>query len=102
MQRTPANVRLWHIARKAGTTLGLELEEATAGGASDGNTTSLYTPTLDGLGPVGGGAHADDEHVDVDRMGERAALLALLIMEPELGRPGRRHAGTQRLSQHVS
>lgn len=82
--------------------LGLELEEATAGGASDGNITSLYAPTLDGLGPVGGGAHADDEHINVDRMPERAALLALLIMEPALGRPGRRYASAQRLSHHVS
>lgn len=102
MERTPANARLWHAAGQAGARLGLELEEATAGGASDGNTTSLYTPTLDGLGPVGGGAHAEDEHVDVDRMAERAALLALLIMEPALGRPGRRHVRARRLSQRVS
>ncbi len=102
MERTPANVRLWHLARSAGAMLGLELEEATAGGASDGNITSLYAPTLDGLGPVGGGAHADDEHINVDRMPERAALLALLIMEPALGRPGRRYASAQRLSHHVS
>jgi glutamate carboxypeptidase len=37
------------------------------------------TPTLDGLGAVGGGAHGDDEHVFVERLPERAALLAGLL-----------------------
>jgi glutamate carboxypeptidase len=52
------------------------------GGGSDGNlTAALGIPTLDGLGAVGGGAHADDEHVVVARMPERAALVAALIAE---------------------
>jgi glutamate carboxypeptidase len=67
-----------------GKKIGAKLEEGTAGGASDGNTTSLYTATLDGLGAVGGGAHARHEFVYVDKMVERAALLALLLMEPPL------------------
>jgi glutamate carboxypeptidase len=51
------------------------------GGGSDGNfTAGVGTPTLDGLGAVGGGAHADHEHVLVDAMPERAALLAELIV----------------------
>ncbi len=46
------------------------------GGGSDGNfTAALGVPTLDGLGAVGGGAHADHEHVIVDTMPERVALL---------------------------
>jgi glutamate carboxypeptidase len=50
------------------------------GGASDGNFTgALGVPTLDGLGAVGGGAHADDEHVLVDCVADRIALLAGLI-----------------------
>ena len=61
---------------------GLEVEQATVGGASDGNTTSQYTPTLDGLGPVGGGAHAAHEFVVVERLAERAALLAMLLAAP--------------------
>jgi glutamate carboxypeptidase len=49
-------------------------------GASDANfTAALGVPTLDGLGAVGGGAHARSEYVEVDRMPERAALLAALI-----------------------
>ncbi len=88
MERTPANARLWRLAKAAAAELGIELEQDTAGGASDGNTTSQFVSTLDGLGPVGGGAHAEDEHVDVDRMVERAALLGLLLAEPPLRRPG--------------
>lgn len=84
MERTPRNRRLWEVARRLGARIGLELEEATAGGGSDGNTTSLYTATLDGLGAVGDGAHAANEFVYVDAMVERCALLALLLMEPPI------------------
>jgi glutamate carboxypeptidase len=53
---------------------------AAVGGASDGNLTAgVGTPTLDGLGAVGGGAHADDEHVRVAELPGRAALLAALL-----------------------
>ncbi|MBB2986689.1 M20 family metallopeptidase [Terracoccus luteus] len=56
------------------------LTGVTVGGASDGNfTAGVGVPTLDGLGAVGGGAHGDDEHVVVDTMPERAALLAGLV-----------------------
>ncbi|MEV4251231.1 M20 family metallopeptidase [Streptosporangium canum] len=49
------------------------------GGASDGNyTAGVGCPTLDGLGAVGGGAHADHEHVIVAEMAPRAQLLAAL------------------------
>jgi glutamate carboxypeptidase len=52
----------------------------TVGGASDGNfTAALGVPTLDGLGAVGGGAHAESEHVLVDTMPDRARLLAAII-----------------------
>ncbi|WP_372666334.1 M20 family metallopeptidase [Amycolatopsis kentuckyensis] len=55
------------------------LTEAAVGGASDGNfTAGLGIPTLDGLGAVGGGAHADDEHVVVAELPRRTALLAAL------------------------
>jgi glutamate carboxypeptidase len=79
---TAANQGLWRAAEQAARRLGLVLGQGNAGGASDGNTTSLYTATLDGLGAVGGGAHALDEHVELARMPERAALLALLLLAP--------------------
>ena len=62
--------------------MGLDLEQGLAGGGSDGNTTSLYTATLDGLGAVGDGAHARHEFVFCDKMAERSALLALLLLAP--------------------
>jgi len=52
------------------------------GGASDGNTISQYTATLDGLGAVGDGAHAPHEYVLASKLAERAALVALLLAAP--------------------
>ncbi|MDJ0907339.1 MAG: M20 family metallopeptidase [Woeseiaceae bacterium] len=88
MEATPRNQALWEQARALGSELGLDLESARAGGGSDGNTTSQYTATLDGLGPVGDGAHAVHEFLYIDKTLERAALLALLLMAP-LPRPAR-------------
>jgi glutamate carboxypeptidase len=82
MEPTPRNQRLWETARRAGEELGIELHHTRAGGGSDGNTTSQYTATIDGLGPVGDGAHAVHEHLLIDKTLERAALLALLMIEP--------------------
>jgi glutamate carboxypeptidase len=84
MERTPRNRFLWETARTLGTRIGANLEEAAVGGASDGNIASLFSATLDGLGAVGGGAHAQHEFVYTDKMVERATLLALLLMEPAL------------------
>jgi glutamate carboxypeptidase len=91
LERTERNRPLWESARALAGELGIELRDGTAGGGSDGNTTSLYAPTLDGLGAVGGGAHASHEFVYIDRLAERTALLALLMLEPPLA-GGRRRA----------
>jgi glutamate carboxypeptidase len=85
LERTPRNRALFAAAKDAAAELGLPLDEGFAGGASDGNTTSLFAPTLDGLGAVGNGAHALDEFVWVDRLPERAALLAMLLLAPLAG-----------------
>ncbi|POX36932.1 glutamate carboxypeptidase [Streptomyces sp. Ru73] len=56
------------------------LEGTAVGGGSDGNfTAALGVPTLDGLGAVGGGAHADHEYLMVDAMAERARLVTGLV-----------------------
>jgi glutamate carboxypeptidase len=82
LERTERNARLWRQAVDAGRRFGLELDEYMAGGASDGNTTSQHTATLDGLGAIGDGAHALHEWVSIDGMVERTALLAELLMAP--------------------
>jgi len=82
LERTPRNRTLWSRAREAAEELGLQLEEAVSGGGSDGNTTSLFTATLDGIGAVGDGAHASHEFIFVDRQVERCALLARLLLLP--------------------
>jgi glutamate carboxypeptidase len=82
MERSPAIATLYEQAREIARTLGLELTEGSTGGGSDGNFTgALGVPTLDGLGVRGGGAHADDEHILIDSLPERAALLAALLLE---------------------
>jgi glutamate carboxypeptidase len=84
MEHTPANRSLWRLACRVGAELGMTLEEATAGGGSDGNFTSRFTATLDGLGAVGAGAHARHEHLLLGPTIERAALLTLLLAAPPL------------------
>ena len=82
LERTDRNDALWQQASDLGTELGIELQRGRAGGGSDGNTTSQYTATLDGLGAVGHGAHAEREYLYIDRTLERTALLALLLLTP--------------------
>jgi glutamate carboxypeptidase len=74
---------LFALAGRVSARLGLPAPgAATVGGASDGNVTAgAGVPTLDGLGAVGGGAHAADEHVLVGELAPRAALLAGLLTE---------------------
>ena len=88
MEHTPANRGLWRLACRLGKELGLELEEGMAGGGSDGNFTSLYTATLDGMGAVGDGAHARHEHLRIEPTIKRAALLTLLLLAPPLQNEG--------------
>jgi glutamate carboxypeptidase len=80
MERTRANLKLYRQAAKLAAGLGFTLDEASTGGASDGNFTSaLGIATLDGLGAVGEGAHADHEHILLDHLAPRTALLAALL-----------------------
>jgi glutamate carboxypeptidase len=82
MESTPRNEALWDSALAIGKQLNIELSRARVGGGSDGNTTSQYTATLDGLGPVGHGAHAEHEFLYIDKTLERAALLTMLLLSP--------------------
>ncbi|MCU0226096.1 MAG: M20 family metallopeptidase [Bryobacterales bacterium] len=80
LERTAAVRKAFQHARRIGLELGLDLREASTGGASDGNFIgALGVPVLDGLGAVGDGAHAIDEHIIAAAMPQRAALLAGLL-----------------------
>ncbi|MBO0869525.1 MAG: M20/M25/M40 family metallo-hydrolase, partial [Micromonosporaceae bacterium] len=78
-----ASARLYARATELAAALGLPpLTHASVGGGSDGNLTAgVGTPTLDGLGAVGGGAHSDDEHVIVAELPRRTALLCALVAD---------------------
>jgi glutamate carboxypeptidase len=80
MERTVGVARLYETARAAAADLGQVIEEGSTGGGSDGNfAAALGVPTLDGLGALGDGAHALHEHVEVQALVPRAALLARLV-----------------------
>lgn len=81
LERSAGVVRLLELARQAAGELGRDLGEGGTGGGSDGNfTAALGVPTLDGLGACGDGAHALHEHVLLDDLTWRAALVAALLM----------------------
>jgi len=76
-----SSTALFAKAKSLAAQMGLSLGECTAGGGSDGNlTAAVGAPTLDGLGAVGHGAHSSDEHILVNTMPARAALLAALLL----------------------
>jgi glutamate carboxypeptidase len=81
MERGASTIKLFELASRCARQLGLELTEASVGGGSDGNfTAALGIPTLDGLGAVGAGIHAEHEQVLIDQLPIRAALLGELIL----------------------
>ena len=80
MERTEGTAALFAQAKELAAGLGFALEEAATGGGSDGNFTSaLGVPTLDGMGAIGNGAHAENESIRIDSLVSRTALLAAMI-----------------------
>lgn len=80
MERTDGVARLYDHARRIAADAGWTLGEGLSGGASDGSLTAgIGIPTLDGIGPLGSGAHAADEHVVVDDLPRRVHLYATLL-----------------------
>jgi glutamate carboxypeptidase len=85
LERSEGTAKLFARAREYGRDLGLELEEESSGGGSDGNLIgALGVSILDGLGAVGGGAHSLDEHVELESIPVRANLLSRLLQNPGL------------------
>jgi glutamate carboxypeptidase len=81
-ERTAGTAQLYVQAGRHAAALGFTLQEAFVGGGSDGNFTAPLSPTLDGLGAPGDGAHAAHEHVRLDRWLDHTRLLAALIADP--------------------
>jgi glutamate carboxypeptidase len=80
LERSPGIVSLFRAAQKLARDLGVELEESSTGGGSDGNFSgALGIPTLDGIGAAGEGAHAAHESILIDRIADRTALIAKLL-----------------------
>jgi glutamate carboxypeptidase len=95
LEPTPRNTVLFEEARAVARSLGREIQGGSTGGASDGNLTSGEgTPTLDGLGPIGHGAHQADESIEVSSLAWRTSLVAGLIARiPDLEFPPPRSTG---------
>ena len=80
LERTAGLQRLFSHAQSLAREMGIAIGESSTGGGSDGNfTAALGVPTLDGLGVIGDGAHALNEHAVIGKMPERAALIAGLL-----------------------
>jgi len=80
MERTENIAALFQRAAGIARELGFELREASVGGGSDGNfAAAVGASVLDGLGPLGDGAHAEHEHIVIDSLPERAGLVAELV-----------------------
>ena len=81
MERSKGIAALYRLAQQEAKKLGVTLEESMTGGGSDGNfTAALGIPTLDGLGAVGEGAHAMNESLLTNRIADRTALMAALVV----------------------
>jgi glutamate carboxypeptidase len=80
MERTEGTVRLFKMAQELGRAIGMDVQESSTGGGSDGNFTSaLGIATLDGLGALGEGAHAAHESIVIGELPQRTALLAGML-----------------------
>ena len=80
LERSSGVITLFETARSVAAEIGVTLTEGSAGGGSDGNfTAALGVPTLDGCGAIGDGAHALHEHVEIDPLVPRAAVIAGLL-----------------------
>jgi glutamate carboxypeptidase len=80
MERKAGTIALYKQAKKLAADLGFVLDEAATGGGSDGNfTAALGVPTLDGMGAIGAGAHAAHEHILIEHIVPRTALLTAML-----------------------
>ena len=82
MEKGEGTARLVAQAKSIASHLGFDVDDTATGGASDANgVAAMGIPTLDGLGPVGGGAHSPEEWLELSSVVLRTALLAALIAD---------------------
>lgn len=81
MEKNEQTVELLNIIQKVGQELGITITDFATGGGSDASfTSSLGIPTIDGLGPIGGNAHSDEEYLEIASLVERTELLANVLV----------------------
>jgi glutamate carboxypeptidase len=84
MALTEANMRLFNVFKEVGTEMGISIGVFQSGGGSDANITAAQgIPTIDGVGPIGGGHHSEEEYLNITSLHQRIELLArfLKVME---------------------
>ncbi|MFA9557009.1 M20 family metallopeptidase [Evansella sp. AB-rgal1] len=83
MEKSAESIELANVIKKIASNIGLERIDgvATGGGSDAAFTSALGIPTIDGLGPVGGNAHSEDEYLEIKSLTERCLLLAKSIQE---------------------
>jgi glutamate carboxypeptidase len=80
MPRTAESLALAQYFRETARDLGRACRIVHSRGGSDANiTANIGVPTIDGLGPIGGGAHTTSEHLILSSLSERASLAAIGI-----------------------
>ncbi|PKD43976.1 M20 family metallopeptidase [Rhodohalobacter barkolensis] len=79
------NEKLWKLVKECANQLDLSIEQGLSGGGSDGSITSQFTATIDGMGPVGEGAHSPSEKILVHETLDRASLLTAMLLADDVG-----------------
>jgi glutamate carboxypeptidase len=89
----PDNAATLALAKRAEaiySTLGLTITEGGNGGASESALAAeAGTPALDGLGPVGGGFHSDQEYLVLNTVSPRLYMLVELLKQLGVDPPKR-------------
>lgn len=80
MPSNEINLQLYEKIKSIGRSIGMELGALESGGGSDANfTAALGVPTVDGLGPIGGGHHSEGEYMNISSLERRIKLLASFL-----------------------
>ncbi|AOV08550.1 M20 family metallopeptidase [Sporosarcina ureilytica] len=82
MVKNEQTIALLEKIQEVGRNLGIDVKDMATGGGSDASFTSAKgIATIDGLGPIGGHAHSEEEYLEIASLTERALLLACTIQK---------------------